>query len=167
MAKQPLSILPPGNEASAATDSHGDVSSTVAALNRTVHEPARLAILSVLRACDAADFVFLRIATGLTAGNLSVQLSRLEEAGLIELEKTIEQRRTLTMVRLASEGRLELDRYWQDMDRLRQQVRIGTATETGQEHLPGSTPATPAGACSRLCGCVASVQEVLCSFRSR
>ena len=141
MARQPLSILPAREKTTATTDSPGDVSSTVAALNRTVHEPARLAILSVLRACDAADFVFLRTATGLTAGNLSVQLSRLEEAGLIELEKTVEQRRTLTMVRLASEGRLELDRYWSDMDRLRKQVRTGTAAKPDRDTVRGAKPA--------------------------
>ena len=57
-----------------------DFSTIVAALNRTVHEPARLAILIVLSACQAADFVFLRTATGLSAGNLSVQLTRLQQA---------------------------------------------------------------------------------------
>jgi hypothetical protein len=58
-------------------------------IDRQVHEPARLAILTVLSACERADFLFLERATGLTRGNLSVQLSRLEEAGLIEIEKTI------------------------------------------------------------------------------
>lgn len=138
MGKQPLSILP--DRVDPATGSTAGVSSTVASLNRIVHEPARLAILSVLRACDAADFVFLRTATGLTAGNLSVQLSRLEEAGLIELERTVQNRRTLTMVRLTGAGSLELDRYWSDMDRLREQVRIGTAA-TDAKHLPNGAPA--------------------------
>jgi winged helix DNA-binding protein len=49
--------------------------------NRLVHEPARLAILTVLCSCKSADFVFLRRVTGLTKGNLSVQLVNLEQAG--------------------------------------------------------------------------------------
>jgi DNA-binding transcriptional ArsR family regulator len=49
-------------------------------LDRLVHEPARLAILTVLSSCHEADFVFLQRATGLTNGNLSAHLSKLEDA---------------------------------------------------------------------------------------
>ena len=55
--------------------------------NRMVHEPARLAILTVLSSCQSADFLFLEHVTGLTRGNLSVQLTNLETAGLIEIRK--------------------------------------------------------------------------------
>ncbi|MGB0124111.1 MAG: transcriptional regulator [Silvibacterium sp.] len=88
-------------------------------IDRLVHEPARLAILTVLSACECADFLFLERATGLTRGNLSVQLTRLEEAGLIEIEKTIERKRTLTTAALVRRGRQALDLYWRSMEEMR------------------------------------------------
>lgn len=95
----------------------GDVN--IADLNRTIHEPARLAILTVLSSCESADFTFLENSTGLTKGNLSVQLTRLDEAGLIDVEKTIKKNRTNTSVRLTREGRYQLGRYWRLMDEIR------------------------------------------------
>jgi DNA-binding transcriptional ArsR family regulator len=56
-------------------------------LDRLIHEPGRLAILTVLSSVQAADFVFLQRTTGLTKGNLSSHLTKLEEAGLIEIHK--------------------------------------------------------------------------------
>ena len=53
-------------------------------LDRLIHEPARLAIMTVLSAVKAADFVFLQRATGLTKGNLSSHLTKLEPAGPVE-----------------------------------------------------------------------------------
>jgi DNA-binding transcriptional ArsR family regulator len=100
-------------------------------IDRLVHEPARLAILSVLGACERADFLFLERATGLSRGNLSVQLTRLEEAGVIEIEKTIERKRTLTTAALTRKGRGTLDAYWRTMDELRarsQQVQPAEPT---------------------------------------
>ena len=61
--------------------------------------------LTVLSACARADFLFLERATGLTRGNLSVQLSRLEESGLIEIEKIIVQKKTVTTAALLGRGR--------------------------------------------------------------
>ena len=91
----------------------------MASLNRLVHEPARLAILTVLSACRRADFVFLQSATGLSKGNLSVQLTRLQEAELITVTRTIERKRTLTMVELTPAGATELKSYWTQMDRIK------------------------------------------------
>ena len=105
-----------------------DIADIVSDLNRTVHEPARLAILTVLSACDCADFVFLKAATGLTAGNLSVQISRLEQSGLVTVEKIIERHRTITTVSLTDGGRHELEDYWNAMDRIRQSVRQGESS---------------------------------------
>ncbi|MEX1127939.1 MAG: transcriptional regulator [Vicinamibacterales bacterium] len=62
----------------------------LAALNRLVHEPSRLAILTALSACEKADFLFLLNITGLTKGNLSSHLSKLEQAGLVTIEKKFE-----------------------------------------------------------------------------
>ena len=115
-----------------------DIANIVSDLNRTVHEPARLAILTVLSACDSADFVFLKAAAGLTAGNLSVQISRLEEASLVIVKKIIERRRTVTTVSLTDGGRHELEEYWSAMDRIRQSVRQGEISNS-------DSPVTPPG----------------------
>jgi DNA-binding transcriptional ArsR family regulator len=91
-------------------------------VNRLIHEPARLAILTVLSACRSADFLFLLRATGLTKGNLSVQISRLEEAGLVNVEKRIKRKKTLTTISLTRTSRNELARYWQTLDQIREQA---------------------------------------------
>jgi DNA-binding MarR family transcriptional regulator len=87
--------------------------------NRLVHEPARLAILVVLSSCASADFVFLQNATGLSKGNLSVQLTNLEESGLVAITKKIEDRKTRTTVRLSRQGVTEIEEYWKTMDAIR------------------------------------------------
>jgi DNA-binding transcriptional ArsR family regulator len=85
-----------------------------------VHEPARLAILTVLASCESADFTFLENATGLTKGNLSVQLTRLEEASLIRIEKATKRNRTITTAHIVSEGRYQLKLYWRQMEGIRE-----------------------------------------------
>jgi DNA-binding transcriptional ArsR family regulator len=92
-----------------------------AELNRMIHEPARLAILSVLSGCESADFLFLQSATGLSKGNLSVQISRLEEAGLVYVDKVIRKKRTLTTIWLSGEGQAQMRHYWATMDAIRRQ----------------------------------------------
>lgn len=96
-----------------------DDGSRVAVIDRTIHEPARLSILSALSACASADFLFLQRATGLTSGNLSVQLTKLEEAGLITLEKSFKGKKPHTRGSLTERGRTEMTRYWESMDALR------------------------------------------------
>jgi DNA-binding transcriptional ArsR family regulator len=92
---------------------------TVPSPNRLVHEPARLAILTVLSACAAADFVFLQKVTRLSKGNLSVQLTNLEQAGLVVVHKEIIDRKMLTTVSLSKRGISEIADYWQTMDEIR------------------------------------------------
>jgi DNA-binding transcriptional ArsR family regulator len=106
-------------------------------IDRQVHEPARLAILTVLSACERADFLFLERATGLSRGNLSVQLTRLEEAGLIEIEKIIVRKKTVTTAALLARGRGALDAYWQSMEELRARA---TAPERPTAQRPRKLP---------------------------
>jgi DNA-binding transcriptional ArsR family regulator len=95
----------------------------LAAFDRLVHEPARLAILTALSACEKADFVFLRTLTGLTKGNLSSHLSRLEQGGLVDIEKTFVGRQPITYIALTGEGRDALKAYWKRFDTVRKGVR--------------------------------------------
>lgn len=88
-------------------------------LDRVVHEPARLAILTVLSACQGADFTFLQRTTGLTNGNLSAHLSKLEAAGLVAISKQFVAKRPQTMVSLTVTGREQITRHWQQLEKLR------------------------------------------------
>ncbi len=90
----------------------------LAALDPVVHAPARLAILLVLNLVEEADFRYLLYTTGLTKGNLSAHLSKLEEAGYIHIEKTFRGKFPLTLCRLTPEGREALARYRQTMQDL-------------------------------------------------
>jgi DNA-binding MarR family transcriptional regulator len=84
-------------------------------LDRIVHEPARLKILAYLSVVTSADFVFLLSRTGLTWGNLSSHMSKLEEAGYIEVEKTIKDKRPHTMLTLTEKGRAAFEAYRENM----------------------------------------------------
>lgn len=91
----------------------------LANLDRRVHDPARLSILTALSACEHADFLFLQRITGLTKGNLSSHLSKLEEAGLVETEKRFVNKKTQTLVRLTGEGGETIESYWKEIQELR------------------------------------------------
>ena len=88
-------------------------------LDRLIHEPARLAIMTVLSSAQAADFVFLQRATGLTKGNLSSHLTKLEDAGLVAIEKRFVNKRSNTNVELTPIGRERIADHWSRLERLR------------------------------------------------
>lgn len=80
-------------------------------LDRLVHEPARLAVISLLYVVESADFTFLMNQTGLTWGNLSAHMSKLEEAGYLEVEKSFKGRRPNTTLQLTPQGRKAFNEY--------------------------------------------------------
>ena len=83
----------------------------LAGVDRIIHEPARLMIVALLAAVKEADFQYLHQSTQLTKGNLSVHLSKLEEAGYISIEKTFRKKYPLTICRLSDRGREVLNEY--------------------------------------------------------
>lgn len=87
----------------------------VTTLDRLIHEPARLLILTILSSVASADFLYLQRETGLTKGNLSAHLSRLEEAGYVQIEKTFKGKFPLTICRLTSVGQTALRQYRQQL----------------------------------------------------
>ena len=89
-------------------------------VDRMLHEPARTIIVALLHPLECADFRFLHGETGLTKGNLSSHLSKLESAGYVGIEKTFEGKMPRTLYSLTHEGRKAFDRY---RDQLRQAVR--------------------------------------------
>jgi DNA-binding transcriptional ArsR family regulator len=80
-------------------------------LDRIIHEPARLMIVSLLYVSKEADFVFLQRETGLTKGNLSSHLVRLEAAGYVHIEKLFRGKVPLTICSLTQTGRTEFENY--------------------------------------------------------
>jgi len=88
-------------------------------LDRLVHEPARLAILTVLSSVQSADFVFIQRITGLTKGNLSSHLTKLEGGGLVRIEKRFVLKKPNTRVELTAEGIRRVTRHWEQLEQLR------------------------------------------------
>jgi DNA-binding transcriptional ArsR family regulator len=96
-----------------------DLIESVTKIDRIIHEPARMAILLVLSSCVGADFVYLQAATRLDKGNLSLHISRLEEHGIVEVEKKFVRKTPRTFVRLTKEGKAAMRAYWRFMEKAR------------------------------------------------
>ncbi len=92
----------------------------VLAIDRMVHEPARLVILAILNGAEEVDFRFLSAASGLTKGNLSRQTATLAEVGYITIRKYYRGRIPATGYRITEEGRAALRAYWQTLATLQQ-----------------------------------------------
>ena len=80
-------------------------------LNPLLHSELRLAVMSVLLSVESADFTYLREQTGATAGNLSVQIDKLQKAGYIDVEKGFKGKMPRTTCRLTEVGRKAFSDY--------------------------------------------------------
>ncbi|AYD48346.1 MAG TPA: transcriptional regulator [Arachidicoccus soli] len=80
-------------------------------LDALLHSELRLAIMSLLVSVNEAEFGFLKEKTGATAGNLSVQLQKLEEAGYIHLKKSFKGKYPLTTCKISQKGTLAFENY--------------------------------------------------------
>jgi len=74
-------------------------------LDPLLHSQLRLAVVSILMSVEEADFVYLKEKTNSTAGNISVQLEKLSEAGYIETNRTLDGKHTRTVCRMTDKGR--------------------------------------------------------------
>ena len=83
----------------------------LADIDQMIHAPARLMMLSYLYVVESADYVFLMRQTGLTWGNLSTHLTKLEEAGYVEIEKEFRGKKPHTTVSLTKRGRAAFRDY--------------------------------------------------------
>ena len=84
---------------------------TVSDINKIIHEPARLLIVSLLYVVEESDFIFLRTQTKLTDGNLSSHISRLENEGYVNVEKIPKGKKTQTRLSLTDAGRKAFENY--------------------------------------------------------
>jgi DNA-binding MarR family transcriptional regulator len=80
-------------------------------IDQVIHAPVRLMVMTYLYVVESADFVFLRNVTGLSWGNLSTHLSKLEEAGYVDIEKTYRGKKPHTVIRLTDQGRTAFSDY--------------------------------------------------------
>ena len=71
--------------------------------------------MALLYVLESADFTFLMNQTGMTWGNLSSHMAKLEEAGYLEVEKTFKGRRPHTMLKLTPQGRRAFQDYREKM----------------------------------------------------
>ncbi|MGZ9226446.1 MAG: winged helix-turn-helix domain-containing protein [Anaerolineales bacterium] len=88
---------------------------SVTDLDRLIHEPARLLIVTILSTVESADFLFLQRETELTKGNLSAHLSKLEEAGYVKIEKSFKGKLPLTVCKLTKTGKNAFTQYRQQL----------------------------------------------------
>ena len=80
-------------------------------IDRLIHEPNRLMVMAQLYVVQSADFLFLQHQTGMTPGNLSAHLSKLEDAGYVEVTKEFIERKPHTALALTKKGRTAFKEY--------------------------------------------------------
>ena len=80
-------------------------------VDRLIHEPSRSVILAILSVVHSADFLYLLHETGLTKGNLTVHLSKLEAAGYLKIKKTYHGKLPLTLCSITEGGRMVFENY--------------------------------------------------------
>jgi DNA-binding transcriptional ArsR family regulator len=90
----------------------------VAKIDRLVHEPSRYTLMAYLYVVEVADFLFLLRQTGMTWGNVSAHLGKLEAAGYVVIEKEFLGKKPHTTVRLSDEGRNAFEEYRGNMKRV-------------------------------------------------
>jgi len=90
----------------------------LADVDRLIHEPARLMIVSLLYAVEKADFLYLLHETGLTKGNLSAHLSKLEAANYVYIQKTFQGKIPQTLISLSPTGREAFESYREQLKKL-------------------------------------------------
>ena len=98
-----------------AAPKQADRFATIADIDKLIHEPARMSIMAVLYVLESADFTFIMNQTGLTQGNLSSHLTKLEDASLIEIIKSFRVKKPHTEIRLTRTGRERFERYLSSM----------------------------------------------------
>ena len=87
-------------------------------LDKLIHSPVRLGIMSALVSMDEVDFKFLKDRLGLTDGNLSANMTRLEEAGFISVSKLFVDRKPRTVYRITEQGRKAFKNYVENLENI-------------------------------------------------
>ena len=107
---QSLHLRPPHTQSRVGDRLNHQIQS-IAELDRIIHEPGRLMIITLLYSVDQADFLYMQYETGMNKGTLSSHISRLEQAEYIHVEKTFRGKVPQTLLRLTRMGRKSFERY--------------------------------------------------------
>ena len=91
-------------------------------IDRLIHEPARFQVMALLYVIESADFTFIMNQLGLTWGNLSAHITKLEEGGYVAVEKGFKGKRPQTMLSLTKEGRKAFQDYRQTMKQMLDEI---------------------------------------------
>ena len=91
-------------------------------IDRLIHEPARFQVMALLYVIESADFTFIMNQLGLTWGNLSAHITKLDEGGYIAVEKGFKGKRPQTMLSLTREGRKAFQAYRQTMKQMLDEI---------------------------------------------
>lgn len=97
---------------------NNDEPNAIQNINKIIHEPARLIIVAHLFVVESADFLFLQRQTGLTWGNISSHLRKLENAGYVKVEKEFIDKKPHTTLKLTEEGRAAFKEYRKNMKQM-------------------------------------------------
>ena len=92
-------------------------------LDKLLHEPARLSIMTALENCESADFTFLQSLTGLSKGNLSSHLTKLEDANLVFIMKSFVGKIPNTNISLTESGTKAISEHWKKLDAMRKESK--------------------------------------------
>lgn len=87
-------------------------------LDPIIHAPTRLAILSILITVENANFTFLKESIGVTDGNLSTHLTKLESSGIITIEKTFKGKKPQTICAITNKGREAFKNYLDQLEQI-------------------------------------------------
>lgn len=115
----------------------GEPFEEIAGLNRTIHEPSRLALMTALRSTTGADFLYLRRLTGMSKGNMSNHLAKLEEAGLVSIGKRFVGKKPVTSAALTAKGKIALEAHWRELKRLEEEAERWRREQQEQPRVGG------------------------------
>lgn len=87
-------------------------------IDQVIHAPARLMILALLYVVESLDYVFLKNQTGLSWGNISTHLTKLENAGYVTIEKGYQGKKPQTKIQLTRQGRRAFKNYKRDLQQV-------------------------------------------------
>ena len=92
-------------------------------IDKIIHEPARLQIMTQLYVVDEADFIYIMRQTGFTWGNLSSHMTKLEDAGYIEVRKEFQDKKPHTILNITSAGRKAFENYRKTLDKVFERIK--------------------------------------------
>lgn len=112
-----------------------DLANDISSVDRTIHAPARLMLMTFLHSAESVDFLYLLRETGLTKGNLASHLAKLEERHYLTVAKGYQGKIPLTTYALTKEGREAFQRYREQLQRVIDSTEPSTEAQSrSKEH---------------------------------